>query len=198
MVNQNNQTVVKEIWVPCKHINLDSVIEEYPGYEVSNLGRVRSLNYRCTGKTKVRMPCAHVDSNGTYYQVQLWKDNKPYLRSVHRLVLSSFDSKDYFKGAVVDHIDSNPSNNRLSNLRWVTQQENSSTSHYKEAQSMAHINHPTKSKRVRVTFLEDGHSEIFPSKREVERALGIPQVVAPCIRLYKGYYKKLNVLFEYI
>lgn len=97
--------------------------------------------------------------------------------------------------AVVDHIDSNPQNNRLLNLRWLTQQENVSTLHYKALQ----INHPIKFGKVKVKFLNDGHSEIFSSAREVDRALGLPtSTVSFYIRQYNGYYKKLKVLFEYI
>lgn len=195
MVNQNNQSVVKEIWVPCKFINEDGTVEEYPNYEVSNLGRIRSLNYRLTRKPKVMRPGAAVRSNGTYYQTHLYKDKKCYTRRVHRLVLSSFNPEGYFKDAVVDHIDSNPSNNRLSNLRWITQQENSNTSHRKALQ----INHPSFSKRVQVTFLDDGHYEIFVSSHEVERLSELPKgTVASCIRNQNGFYQKLNLLFEYI
>ena len=199
MTTQNNQSEVKEIWVPCKFINKNGTLEEYPNYEVSNLGRVRSLNYSHTGKPKVLKHDPKVQSNGTYYNILLYKDKKRYKRSVHRLVLSSFDSKGYFKGAVIDHIDSNPSNNRLSNLRWTTQRENASTSHRNEALSKALTNRSDLSKQVKVTFLDDGHSEIFLSAREAERSLGLTKdIVAPCILNRKGFYKKLNLLFEYI
>ena len=146
------QEKVEEVWVSCKFINEKGSLEEYPNYEVSNFGRVRSLNYDHTGKPKVLKPGCIVKPNGTYYNVQLWKCKKSYYRRVHRLVLSSFCSKDYFKGAVVDHMDSTPSNNKLNNLRWITQQENVSTLHYKEAMSKAKTNHPSFSKQVRVTF----------------------------------------------
>lgn len=193
------QEKVEEIWAPCKFIANDGTIETYPGYEVSNLGRVKSLNYNHTGKPRVLKPGTVVQSNGTYFQVQLCKDKKSYWRSAHRLVLSSFNPKGYFKGAVVDHIDSNPSDNRLSNLRWVTYQVNSSTFHCKEALSKANINHPALSKRVRVTFLDDNHYEIFVSSHEVERTLKLPKRwVVHCIRVHNGLYKKLNLLFEYI
>ena len=193
------QEKVEEIWAPCKFIANDGTIETYPGYEVSNLGRVKSLNYNHTSKSRMMKPGTVVKSNGTYYNVQLWKDKKSYWRRVHRLILSSFDSKGYFKDAVVDHIDSTPSNNKLSNLRWITQQENVSTLHYKEAMSKAKTNHPSFSKQVRVTFLDDRHSEIFLSAHEVERSLGLPkQTVTPYIRKCNGLYKKLNLLFEYI
>lgn len=190
---------IEEIWVQCQHINPDGTIETYPEYEVSNLGRVRSLNYNKTGKIRVMKPIALVRSHGTYFCAHLCKDKKRYKRSVHRLILSSFDPKGYFKDAVIDHIDSNPSNNRLSNLRWTTQQDNTSTSHCKEALSKIFTNRVDLSKQVKVTFLDDGHCEVFPSAHETSRALGIPLcTVSYHITLYKGYYKKLNVSFEYI
>ena len=195
MTKQNNQSEVKEIWVPCQFINEDGTLEEYPNYEVSNLGRVRSLNYNHAGKIKVLRPVSVRCPNGTYFRVSLCRDKKHYQRSFHRLVLSSFNQKGYFKGAIVDHIDSNPSNNNLKNLHWVTYQENTSTSHYKSLQ----INHPAKSKRVRVTFLGDGHIEIFPSTYEVERVFKLPKnTVSTYINKHCNHYKKLNLLFEYI
>lgn len=58
-------------------------------------------------------------ANGAYYRINL--NNKKY--SVHRLVAETFinnpDSKPY-----VDHINRNPLDNRLDNLRWVTGTEN--------------------------------------------------------------------------
>lgn len=199
MTTQNNQTKVKEIWVPCKFINKNGTLEEYPEYEVSNFGRIRSLNYNHAGKSKVLKHCPKVQSNGTYYEVCLCRCKKRYWRRVHRLVLSSFGSKGYFKGAVVDHADSDPSNNNLSNLHWITQQENCSTSHRSEALSKVMTNHPSFSKQVQVTFLDDNHIEIFPSAMEAERSLGMPKnTVTPHIHQLNGFYKKLNLLFEYI
>jgi len=57
-----------------------------------------------------------------YLQVDLqWR---PKIRKfVHRLVAENF-VPGYFQGAVVDHIDRNPNNNKATNLRWVTQKQN--------------------------------------------------------------------------
>ena len=199
MNNKNDQAKAKEIWVPCKFIANNGTVETYHGYEVSNLGRVRSLNYNLAGTPKVMKHIALVQFHRTYYKISLRKNKKLYQRSVHRLILSSFNLKGYFKGAVVDHIDSNPSNNSLSNLHWVTQQENISTPHRKALLSKVMANHPSISKRVRVTFLCDRHIEMFMSASEVERVLGLPKCIVPnCIRRHNGYYKKQNVLFEYV
>ena len=195
MTKQNNQSEVKEIWVLCKFINHSGVVEEYPNYEVSNLGRIRTLNYNHSGKSKVLKHVANAQSNGIYYRVSLCKNMRIYSRLIHRLVLSSFNLKGYFRGAVADHVNSNTEDNRLKNLRWTTQQENINTPHRKALM----INHPGLSKRVQITFLDDSHTEILPSGYEVERTLGLPKhTVASCIHNRSGHYKRLNLLFEYI
>lgn len=96
-------------------------IEGYEGlYQVSNTGKVRSLNYRRTGETKVLKPST---SKLGYKSVNLCKDgkNKGYL--VHRLVALAFipNPNNY---PVVNHKDENPSNNTVWNLEWCTQEYN--------------------------------------------------------------------------
>lgn len=99
-------------------------IEGYEGYyQVSNLGRVRSVERIVNGlklKGKI-LSCGH-DTKG-YLFVNLSKENKPKTLSVHRLVAQAFipkiDGKDY-----VDHIDGSRDNNNVCNLRWCTHKEN--------------------------------------------------------------------------
>jgi hypothetical protein len=60
--------------------------------------------------------------NKTYYAVRDGK--KLYL--IHRIVWILHNKKDILTGMVVDHIDGNSLNNRISNLRVVTPQQNAS------------------------------------------------------------------------
>lgn len=123
---------MEEVFKQAQYINPDGSIELFENYEVSNLGRVKSYQ---SGKEKILKPgiCGKLGRQ----MICLRKDNKNYFRTVHRLVLSTFNSDGYFEHAVVDHIDSNPSNNRLDNLRWITYEENNSTEHAKQAKSKA-------------------------------------------------------------
>lgn len=73
-------------------------------------------------------PIRPYSDKGGYLKVKLYgKDGKKYTKRVHRLVLESFTRKgtEHFFNDVpmtyrVDHINRNPSDNRLVNLRWVT------------------------------------------------------------------------------
>lgn len=99
---------MKEIW---------KSITGYEGlYEVSNLGRVKSLNYNHTGKERI---LKNLNRSNGYLYVELHR--KKY--SIHRLVASAFiENPDNLP--CVNHIDCNPQNNKVSNLEWCTHQYN--------------------------------------------------------------------------
>lgn len=87
-------------------------IEEYPDYEISSFGRVKSLKF---GKEKILKQAI----NKGYFYVGLHKDNKRKNYFVHRLVATAFiPNPDNLP--IINHKDENPSNNHLSNLEWCT------------------------------------------------------------------------------
>lgn len=88
-------------------------IPGWPGYMVSNLGRVRS------GPDLMR---GGVDANG-YRRVRLRTTERQKSWFVHRLVLLAFrgEAPDGHQGC---HNDGDKQNNRLTNLRWDTQSGN--------------------------------------------------------------------------
>ena len=97
-----------EVWKP---------IPDYEGlYEVSNLGRVRSLfRYK-----KILKPSPI--TNG-YLTVELWKGKKRKRIGIHRLVAMFFCENSNNK-PFVNHLDETRTNNRADNLEWVTHVEN--------------------------------------------------------------------------
>lgn len=100
--------MLEEIWKP---------IEGYEGlYEVSNLGRVRSLNYNHTGKVKILS--LRVNKYG-YIQVGLYNNGKRKFYGVHRLVAQAFIPNQDNK-TEVNHIDEDKTNNIVTNLEWCT------------------------------------------------------------------------------
>lgn len=109
-------------------------IPDYEGlYQVSNLGRVKSLermmiNPSPYGKTPLRKHKAQirkirVDRHG-YCCVSIYIEGKAKNIKVHRLVASAFIPNPENKREI-DHINGIKTDNRVSNLRWVTSSENS-------------------------------------------------------------------------
>lgn len=89
-------------------------------YQISNLGQIKSLNYRGKGVQSI------IKNNKTlkgYCQFQYKENGVRKVLLIHRLVAKYFLSNINDKPEV-DHIDTNPSNNRVWNLRWVTKEEN--------------------------------------------------------------------------
>ena len=89
-------------------------IEGYEGdYQVSNLGRVRSLK-----SMKPIILKQWTDGKG-YKTVVIRKNGVAKGYSVHRLVARAF-VEGFVEGLVVNHKDENPSNNKADNLEWCT------------------------------------------------------------------------------
>lgn len=98
-------------------------------YEVSDLGRVRSVDRTVTYRDGRRYRAKGVvlrpspSSDGGYPTVALSVHGKTVTRCVHRLVLEAFVGEPP-AGTECRHMDGNPQNNALTNLRWGTRLEN--------------------------------------------------------------------------
>ena len=129
-----------EIWRTAVY---DDIV--YDDYQVSNLGRILSLNYRNTGKPDLMNPSEDTDG---YLQVRLRKNGKTKTCSVHRLVAETFLPNPE-NLPEVNHIDEDKTNNFVflnedgtvnkekSNLEWKTHRDN--------------INHGTRNERAGAT-----------------------------------------------
>lgn len=95
-------------------------IEGYPNYQVSNLGRVKSLGNNKTRKEKI---LKSGKNNKGYLKVILYKEGKIKNYRVHRLVAQAFlDNPNNL--SEVNHKDEDKTNNRVENLEWCTHQYN--------------------------------------------------------------------------
>jgi hypothetical protein len=96
-------------------------IEFYEGlYQISNKGRVKSLEYKGIKREKILNPCKNKRG---YLIVNLYKLQKVKSASVHRIVAKNFiPNKD--NKTQVNHIDGMKCNNWIDNLEWNTSSEN--------------------------------------------------------------------------
>lgn len=91
-------------------------------YEVSQLGDIKSLNYKRTGTER----CLKWQKNGYgRFFVCLRKDGETIQEKVHILVAKAFPEicGEWFEGCDVHHKDFNTSNNIASNLVVLTKEE---------------------------------------------------------------------------
>ncbi len=122
---------MKEIW---------KNVKGYEGlYEVSNLGRVKSLAREDSIGRKIKERILKTPPDGSgYAQCNLCLEGKTRNFFIHKLVAMAFlDHKPDGMKIVVDHIDNNKSNNRLENLQLISQRQNSSKD--KKGGSSEHI-----------------------------------------------------------
>lgn len=135
-------------------------------YQVSNMGRVKSLNYRHTGKEEILKNTVNIYG---YRCVNLYKYGKRKTYQVHRLVAMAFVDG-YEEGLVVNHIDEDKTNNCAWNLEWCTYEYNNSygTRNERASEKMkGSKNH----KARKVQCIETG--EIFITVNEACKFIGV-------------------------
>ena len=102
-------------------------IKGYEGlYQVSNIGRVKSLERKhkimLHGKECLRHQKERIMKQwkrSVYWLVDLWKDGKRDIRSVHHLVFETFNNSQT-DGLLIHHKDENKNNNSVDNLELMT------------------------------------------------------------------------------
>ena len=151
-------------------------IDNYDNYEVSTLGRVRSIDttiVRSNGrpmiiKGKILRP--YKDNKG-YLHVSLYNDKGRRRNQVHRLVAKAFiPNPDNL--LQVNHIDENKQNNCIDNLEWCTNNYNTNYGNRNQNLSKS-LKNNSKVSKVILQYDKDGNLvKEWPSMNEITRELG--------------------------
>ena len=172
----------KEIWKD---------IEGFEGkYQVSNMGRVKSLNYKNTGKEGIMKP---VDKGRGYLYVHLSKDGNKKNCRINRLVAEAFIQfvPEANISYDVDHRNTVRTDNRVSNLCYVTRSQNNNNPKTRERK----INNPKLSKPIIGVDKITGLIVEFLSVKEAERCTGIDK--SSIIKCCKGKAKSAGNFYWY-
>ena len=142
-------------------------IKGYEGlYQVSNMGRIKSLGNNKTRKEKI---LSLKPSNNGYIKVYLCKNGKQKPFSVHRLVAQAFlPNPDNLPE--VNHIDENKENNHVKNLEWCDRKYNMTYGTRNERASASrkgkkHKKHKKHKRKKQILCVETG--EIFDTSQDV-------------------------------
>lgn len=166
-------------------------VKDYEGlYEISSLGRLRSLPKLCgLSPRKLKIKKSVADKYG-YLRVPLYKNGVAKNKQIHRLVAEAFipNPNGYDQ---VNHRDENKQNNVVSNLEWCDTYYNSNYGSRNNTISVKmkgkNINSPSLSKRV-AQYTKDGTLiTIYQSSMEAYRKTGCDS--SSIIKCCKGKLK---------
>ena len=157
-----NLNFEKEVWCD---------IPNYEGYQVSNFGRIKSLERidALGRKVEEKILKPQISNNG-YYLTGLYKNSIQKFYYVHRLVWSAFNGP-IPENMQVNHINEVKTVNRLSNLNLMTHKENMNYGSRTERSAKKQINGKL-SKVVLQFTLDNILVKEYQSAHQVERELG--------------------------
>ena len=163
-------------------------IADYEGlYQVSSLGRVKSLGNYKSSKEKI----LKLKSNKKgYLCVNLYKEGKSKHLKVHRLVAKAFIPNLENKPQV-NHKDEDKTNNKVENLEWMTCRENNNYGTHNEKVAKALTNNKKRSKPIYGINIKTNKKIEFPSTQEAQRNGFNSSNIVDCLKgrrkSHKGY-----------
>lgn len=171
-------------------------IKEFPKYEINKEGDIRN-------KSTLKSLSQNLGTKG-YYQVNIGNT----CRKVHRLLAETF-IENVNNLETVNHIDGNKVNNSLSNLEWMSRQDNVRHSRevlmlkpipYSKSNKKHHLIgktgiNSTRGKQIKATF-KDESSKLFGSAYEAALELfgnrEIGKMIRQSISRKSGYFREIK------
>ena len=180
--------------------------EPYEGFEVSNLGRIKSLNYRNTGKAGLLKPGKNKYG---YFIAVLSKNKEQKTCYVHRLVAETFLENPEGKPCVNHKIEGKKGktmnfvffnedgsvDEERTTLEWATYEENNNYATRNERLSKAKIN-GKKSKKVLQFTLDWKLIKEWESTMECERNGFNNSAVCRCCNGKLPHYKGFRFMYK--
>lgn len=151
-------------------------VQGYEGlYQVSNLGRIRSLDRIVNAKNgskqtkKSRILLQEITIHG-YCRVRLFdNDGKAKHYAVHRIVMNAFVGE---SSCQVNHINEIKTDNRLENLEYCTAKENCNHGTRNDRISKSKEGHiVTEETRNKISKTLKGHKESEETRRKISESL---------------------------
>ena len=114
-------------------------------YQVSNLGRIKSLNFKGGKNEKIMTNSKHRDG---YLKIAIYINNKPKTFQVHQLVAMAFlNHIPCGHKLVVNHINFNKTDNRVENLEIITSRKNCNKKHLKSKSKYTGVSYDKSTKK---------------------------------------------------
>ena len=171
---------IAEAWQP---------VRGYPGYEVSDLGRVRSWRKPGPGghlrpKPIILSPCCR-STKVRYLRVSLRLSGNLHVENVHFLVLEAFAGPRP-PGLIGLHNDGDHLNNTAANLRWGTHQDNADDRAAHGTTARGAKNSKAKLSEAEVRAIVSAHTA-GSTQTEIATKFGVTQVQVSAIVRRKSW-----------
>ena len=150
-----------ERWLP---------IVGYEGrYDISNHGKVRSLKYR---GTEIKKDLILTKNSVGYLVVGLFNEGIKQTKSVHRIVLESFNPpKD--KSLICRHLNGDQLDNRFENLAWGSHSDNQADTRLHGRVSQGQDVHNSKLTNTQAVDIRHEYSQKNSSHRTLAKKYGV-------------------------
>ena len=156
-------------------------ISGYQGYQVSNTGKVKSLerkvkhrNGYMTVREKILKP---IKNKGGYLYVILSNKGKHKNMKIHRLVCNAFLQNDSLFNTDINHKDENTSNNNVENLEYCDRKYNCNYGNHNIKNKLAQHNKPILCVEL---------NKVFYSSRDAEKETSVKRqnIISCCNKKY--------------